>query len=232
MPFFMQFETIAFMSALVALIADVQHSRRLQKFPQRRDQALARLSASHRASGALDADYAVTAWDEFQGLLIAPAHLPRVLWDLYAEFQPMKLRLGIGAGLVERLPGAGPINETATGPAFIHAREALQQVSTARRGVGVARLAVVWPDPGLQAALNASLRLLDLLIDQITPTQWNVIRSFEDLGRQDLVANTLKRNESTISRSLAAAHYWDIQASLADLESLLQASLPASSTIT
>jgi hypothetical protein len=207
----------------IVIIGDVQASRRARDFPARRDRALDELSRAHRAEGWSDADYAVTAWDEFQGLLIRPEALPWALWDIYRAFLPMRLRLGIGAGAVER-SGArtGPINETATGEAFILARQALTGVAAPRRGTGAARLAAATSSALLTHALNASLRLVDILVAEITPTQWRIIASYEEHGRQDHAAKALDRNESTISRGLAAARYWDLRATLTDLEAVLR----------
>jgi hypothetical protein len=216
------------MNATIALIADVRSSRRHADFRARRDQALAHLSRRHLASGATDANYAITAWDEFQALLVRPAALPDVLWDIHLTFQPMTLRLGLGGGAVERDPDRlNPVNETATGPAFVAAREAINALSSPKRAAGAAMCEVRWPESPLEPALNAALKPVDVLISQITATQWRVIDAYERLGRQDRVAEELSRNESTISRSLAAAHYWDIKAALADVNKLLHQLLPS-----
>jgi hypothetical protein len=220
----MQFVIDALMDAFV-ITGDVQNSRAVRDFPRRRDRVLAQLSKSQRDRGWVDADYAVTAWDEFQMLLIRPEALPWAVWEIYRAFQPaMALRLGIGGGRVERTSATAPINETATGEAFILAREALERLASPRRGAGQARLAVATCSATLTHALGAALRLVDVLAADITETQWRVISAFERYGRQDRVARALGRNESTISRSLAAARYWDLQATLTDLEALLQQS--------
>jgi hypothetical protein len=212
------------MNATFVIIGDVQGSRSVSAFPRRRNRVLGQLSKQHHANGWIDADYAVTAWDEFQVLFIQPAILPWALWDIYRAFQPMTLRLGIGGGTVERTRGKGPINETATGEAFILARTALEDAASTRRAAGQSRLGVACADPALTHALSASLRLVDVLVADITDTQWRVIASLERFGRQDRVAKALKRNVSTISRSLAAARYWDIRASLTDVAALLNRS--------
>ncbi len=219
---------VARMNTRIALIADVRTSRRLSDFAGRRDQALAALSARLLNLGALDASFAVTAWDEFQALLVDPVRLPDVLWDIYKTFQPMQLRIALGGGAVMRQPGSPePINETATGPAFVAAREALEAISSPRRGAGQAMIEVCWPEHWLEPALNAALKPLDVLIGRISTTQWRVIEAYEALGRQDKVAEQLGRNESTISRNLTAAHYWDIKMALDDVQKLLHLQLPS-----
>lgn len=210
------------MDTEVVLIGDVQGSRDAADFPAHRDRVLRELSRRHRHAGWTDGDYAVSTWDEFQGMLAEPAALPRVLWDIYQAFQPLRVRLAVGGGAVERLDDGGAVNRSATGEAFYLAREALEELSARRHGSGRARVAVAWNDPVVAASLNAALRLVDVLSDDITATQWEVIGHYESLGHQGEVARVLDKSESTISRSLAAARYWEIQASLGDLETFLQ----------
>lgn len=210
------------MDTEIVLIGDVQGSRDAPDFPAHRDRALRELSRRHRHAGWTDVDYAVSTWDEFQGMLADPVALPRVLWDIYRAFQPLRVRLAVGGGAVERLDDGGAINRSVTGEAFYLAREALEELSARRHGSGRVRLAVAWNDPAVAASLNAALRLVDVLSDEITATQWEVIGHYESLGHQGEVARVLDKSESTISRSLAAARYWEIQASLGDLETFLK----------
>lgn len=211
------------MSTFVALIGDVQRSREVADFARHRDQALSSLSRSHRQAGWMDADYAVSAWDEFQGLITRPAALPRVLWDVYKAFRPLDLKLAVGGGRVERLADADrAINQSATGEAFFLARKALELLTERRHGAGRARVAVGWNEVPVEAALNSALRLLDLLVAEITGKQWAVIECYEETPHQGEVAARLGKSESTISRSLAAARYWDIRSSIEDLERFLE----------
>lgn len=213
------------MDTYVALIADVRGSRRLDNFPERRDRALRELSEAHRVEGWLDADYAVTAWDEFSALIVQPPALPGVMWDIYKAFRPLSLRVGVGGGAVERHRARElPINESATGEAFFLAREALESLGVRKQRSGSAGIAVRWDSPAIEHALNASLRPLDLLISAITDTQWEAIELYEESGRQDEVARKLGKSKSTISRTLTTARYWDIRAGFDDLSEFLKLS--------
>ena len=211
------------MNAHVALIIDVAESRQVADFPAQRDDLLEALSQRHRRNNWCDADYAVTAWDEFQGLVIAPVSLPWVLWDILLSAYPVPLRIAIGGGQVERhTEGNQPINRSATGEAFYLAREAMEELRKPRRGTLNARMALRWNEPLIEAAGNGILRLLDVLVARITRKQWEVIALYEQVQKQAEVAEVLAKSESTVSRSLASAHYWEIRASLEDLEAVLK----------
>lgn len=204
----------------VALIADVTDSRKIAVFRERRDQLLAELSRGHRQAGWSDFDYAVTAWDEFQGLINAPVFLPRVVWALWRTFRPWSLRLALGIGPVERMTGAGdttPLNQAVTGKAFYRARTALDELDSPRQGMSRMRLRVGPPEDSRAQACNGVLRLADALVQDITDRQWQIIDRYEQSGKQKQVAAELDVAESTVSRSLASARYWELQASLSDL---------------
>src|SRR5690554_6015921 len=205
------------MPEFVALIADVAGSRQLEGFPSRRDRLLEALSKRHRDRGWCDFDYAVTAWDEFQGLLTAPRWLPEALWDLWRSFQPLSLRVGVGFGDIETAPNAAsgtPLNQAVTGTAFYRAREALDMIDAPPHGLGRVRIQVVADDAHLAAACNAVLRLADALVQDVTERQWQVIDGYERLGKQSEVAAVLDVSTSTISRTLASARYRELRASL------------------
>lgn len=217
------------MSARVALIIDVVESRRIEDFQAQRDSLIASLSRRHRQRGWCDSDYAVTAWDEFQGLVATPAHLPWVLWDLWLNTRPVSLRVAIGGGGVEwHGPEHAPINEAVTGEAFFLAREAMEGLRQSHHAGPRPRVAARWNEPAIEAAANGILRLVDVLVGRISRTQWDVIAGYEQLRKQADVAEALHKSESTVSRSLASSQYWNLQASLKDLESVLESGLAPS----
>ncbi|MCC5864323.1 MAG: hypothetical protein JJU31_04295 [Wenzhouxiangella sp.] len=219
------------MDTQVALIVDVADSRRIKDFPGQRDQLMETISLRHRRNGWMDADYAVTAWDEFQGLLVAPASLPALIWDLLLAANPVSLRIAVGGGLVERHPDRRlPINRAATGEAFFLAREAMETLRNPCRGAEQARIAMRWNDPLIEAAGNAVLRLVDVLVGRITRKQWEVIAGYEQFRKQTEVAKALEKSESTVSRSLSSARYWEIRSSLHDLASVLRYRLTGDET--
>ncbi len=210
------------MDTQVVIIADVINSRDFNDFARRRDQALQHLDEQHLQRELIDGRYAITAWDEFQVLLANHAALPAVLWDLVRVFYPLRLRLGIGCGQVERARASlQAVNEDASGQAFYLARAALDDIDASSRGSSRSEIKVNWPEDDMTHALNACLRLLHVLLDSITSSQWQVIVAYQQLQRQDAVAKQMGKTASTVSRSLQSSNYWEIVASLEDLRQLL-----------
>jgi hypothetical protein len=199
------------------------NSRDVARFKDVRDSKLDALSKAHRASGWIAAAYAVTAWDEFQGLTAAIDAAPRAMWSLVTAFYPLHLRIGIGIGeVVTEFADHAPLNEAATGEAFFRARAALDLVKHGRDPRY---------DPSSQADsgerevdlfLNSTLHLLDALVARATPSQWEVILEYERLGRQDRVAAKLGKAESTISRALKRAYYWQMIEAIESMTEFLQ----------
>lgn len=210
------------MSARCAILIDVVESRGMKDFAEQRDRLVDTLSRRHRQRGWIQVDYAVTAWDEFQGLIERPDQLPWVLWDIWLQTYPIKLRIGLGGGNVERHGGGTrPLNEAVTGEAFFLAREALNRATAHKRGSALSRVVLCWNHGLIESAGNGILRLVDALVDRLTETQWESIAGYEQFRKQADVAEALAKSESTISRSLASAQYWRIRASLEDLERVL-----------
>src|SRR5215471_13468139 len=94
------------------LTADVVRSRSFVDFRRKRDSKLPPLSKAHVTGGLIVSPYAVTVWDEFQGILAAPHLFPRVIFELRRSFFPMELRIAIGIGQVSE-PRRAPINQFA-----------------------------------------------------------------------------------------------------------------------
>ncbi len=207
---------------MCAIVVDVVESRRMKDFADQRDRLVETLSQRHRQRGWIQFDYAVTAWDEFQGLIERPDQLPWVLWDIWLQTYPIKLRIGLGGGNVERHGGgARTLNEAVTGEAFFLAREALDRATGRNRSSALSQVVLRWTHALIESAGNGILRLVDALVDRLTETQWDSIAGYEQFRKQADVAAALAKSESTISRSLASAQYWRIRASLQDLERVL-----------
>jgi hypothetical protein len=176
------------------------------------DRGLGPLSRLHLAERLIIAPYAVSAEHEFQTVLTAPAHLPRVMWELRMAFHPMQPRVAVGLGELRSLPrrSGEPIHEAGSGEAFDNARRAGERLRS-RSGTKYPLLTVVCGvDPVLDAVLNGISRLHDTLLLQITPRQWQAVLALEREGRQDLAAAELGIDESTISRTLQRAHHWQL----------------------
>lgn len=217
------------MSAIAAVIlCDVMDSRAVPRFKEARDETLGRLSRAHRAEGWIEVPYAVTAWDEFQGLVGEIGVVPRAMWSLITAFHPMQLRIGLGIGTVEaELGGAAPLNEAATGEAFFRAREALDRVKDARDPRYDPTAQASAGDRSLDLFLNTTLHLLSTLVGRATTSQWEIMLAYERAGRQDRVAEALGKAESTVSRALKRAYYWQMIEAVDAMSEFLALRFPA-----
>ena len=193
-----------------------------------RDRQLGPLSRLHLAERLIIAPYAISAEDELQTVLTAPAHLPRVVWELRSAFHPLALRVAVGLGQLRSLPrrSGESIHEAGSGEAFDNARRASERFQS-RRGTKYPLLtAVCGVDPVLDAAVNGMYRLHDTLLLQISDRQWQAVLAVEREGRQDLAAAELDIDESTISRTLQRAHHWQLQDARRALAEILERWVP------
>jgi len=224
-----QFCIIALVNTIQAVIlCDVRESRRQSDFRHLRDSTLEELSARHLGEGWIRLPYAVTAWDEFQGLTREIHAAPRIIWSLITEFHPLRLQIGIGIGNVEvDLDNDARLNEAATGEAFFRARNAL---NTTKKGRDNKHKVSSQADSGNRSVdifLNTTLHLLDTLVSKATSSQWEVILEYEKLGQQDRVAEKLGKADSTVSRSLRRSHYWQMIEAVEAMAEFLAMDFPA-----
>lgn len=190
------------------LLADVVGSRSIDGFQGRRDKLLRHLTRAHGERGAILTRYTITTWDEFQTIVADPRHLPEVVWELRREFQPWRLKIGIGIGLLETLPRPSQaVNEVAMGEPFVRAREAMKEIGATKQKYRVLtrQRGTV---PVLDQAVNLIYDLLDTLLLSTTQRQWETIQFYEATGRLEATARRLGIDESTVSRNLQRGSYW------------------------
>ncbi len=204
------------------ITADVIRSRSFSNFRRKRDARLAPLSKTHVAGGLIVSPYAVTVWDEFQGILAAPHLFPRVILDMRRAFFPMELRIAIGLGSVSE-PRKSPINQFAGGQAFERARAAMDRLKGNKTSKYRVLTMVESGDRAVDLATNTIYRLQDTLVGEISPKQWETIHWLLRTGSQELAAKKLGVNVSTVSRTLRRAHHWQVEETLRATEEFLQA---------
>ena len=192
------------------ITADVVRSRSFPDFRRIRDAKLGPLSKKHKAEAWIVSPYAVTVWDEFQGILSSPHLFPRVVFELRRSFFPMELRIAIGIGKVSE-PRKSPINQFAGGEAFERARSAMDRLKNNKAGKYRILTAVKSGDRILDVSLNTIYQLQDTLVGDISPKQWTTINWVMRTGSQELAAKKLGVNVSTVSRTLRRAHYWQVE---------------------
>lgn len=206
----------------LVLIADTVHSSSVERFAAERDRRLTALSHEQMAAGRIGVPYAITAWDEFQTVVAGPGHLAQVVWGLRLSFRPMHLRVGLGLGEIASMPrGSEALNVAGSGQAFGFAREAIDSLKR-RTGKYLSLTAFRGTDREEESVVNGLFRLLDTLLLRVTSRQWETIAAVERAPAQEAAATALGVDESTVSRNLRRASYWQIKDALEVLGSYLE----------
>jgi hypothetical protein len=211
-------------SRYAAITCDVVRSRQIEEFRRKRDQKLRRISRLHVEKKWILSEYAITAWDEFEGILSQPTNAPAVVMDLRRYFHPWELWIGIGIGQVSE-PHRKPVNVFAGGEAFERAREAVNQVKAKSSKTGVLT-SFVTGNEMLDLIANTVYHLHDSLLQSISAKQWETINVRMETSDQDLTAKKLGLDKSTVSRSLRRGFWWQIQETQVAMERVIGSYFP------
>src|ERR1700692_1162593 len=206
------------------ITCDIVGSRHIEEFRRRRDQKLRYIAKLHMAKRWILSEYAITAGDEFEGILSRPTNIPTVILDLWSNFYPFELWIGIGIGQVSE-PHRKPVNVFAGGEAFERAREAINQLKAKRRKTGLLT-SFVTGNETFNLIANTVYHLHDTLLQSISTKQWQTINVQMETNRQDLTARKLRLNESTVSRNLRRGFLWQIRETRQAMERVIEAYFP------
>ncbi|MGA3092579.1 MAG: SatD family protein [Terriglobales bacterium] len=206
------------------LAHDIVGSRHIEEFRRKRDLKLNHISKLHVDKKWILSEYAITAWDEFEGILSRPSNIPAVMLDLRRRFYPFALWVGVGIGKVTD-PHRKPVNEFAGGEAFERAREAVNQLKTKGSKTGILT-ALVTGNETLDLVANTVYHLHDTLLESISAKQWQTINVHMETHRQDLTAKRLRLNESTVSRNLRRGFWWQMEETREAMERVIEAYFP------
>jgi hypothetical protein len=201
------------------ITADIRGSRAVAEFRKQRDRRLKPLSRLHLEKKLILSDYAVTAWDEFEGLLV-PRHVPTVLFDLRRYFYPLQLWIGVGIGTVAG-PYRKPINVFASGPAFERARKAIDEIKSKHKRMS-RWTAFVSGKQEFDQVGNTIYHLHDTLIQSVSARQWQTINAQISARTQGRVARKLGLDESTVSRSLRRGFYLQMMETRETMEQIIK----------
>jgi exonuclease VII large subunit len=206
------------------ITCDIVGSRHIEEFRRKRDQKLHHISKLHVAKKWILSEYAITAWDEFEGILSRPTNVPAVILDLRRHFHPFELWMGIGVGQVSE-PYRKPVNVYAGGEAFERAREAMNRLKAKRSKTGILT-SFVTGNETFDLISNTVYHLHDTLLQNISTKQWQTINVHMETSRQDLTAKKLRLNESTVSRNLRRGFWWQIQETRQAMERVTETYFP------
>jgi hypothetical protein len=203
------------------ITADVVDSRLIEGFREMRDVKLTAVTRLHAENGLVSTPYTITAWDEFQVVLTKPEFTPRAILDLRRIFFPMELWIAVGIGSATGLD-LGPVNVNAGGEAFERARSAADRLKT----VSPKSRALTSFESGneiFDVIANTMYELHDALLEGRTEKQWEAINMQMEAGRQDITADRLDRDASTISRNLKRAYHWQSLDTVNAMEKVIRA---------
>jgi len=201
------------------ITCDIVGSRQIEQFRRKRDQKLSRISKLHADKKWILSEYAITAWDEFEGILSSPTNIPAAIVDLRRYFHPFELWIGIGIGQVTE-PHRKPVNVFAGGEAFERAREAVNELKAKRSKTGVLTSFVTGNDT-FDLIANTIYDLQDTLLQSVSIKQWQTINVLMETNRQDLAAKKLRLSDSTVSRNLRRGFWWQIQKTTQAMEQII-----------
>jgi hypothetical protein len=207
-----------------AITCDIVGSRQIEEFRRKRDQKLRRISKLHVENKWVLSDYAITAWDEFEGILSRPANVPAVIVDLRRHFHPFELWIGVGIGQVTERHKK-PVNVFAGGDAFERAREAMNKLKPKRSKTGVLT-SFVTGNEMFDLIGDTVYQLHDSLLQSISNKQWETINVLMETSGQELAAKKLGLNKSTISRNLRRGFWWQIQETQVAMERIIETYFP------
>lgn len=202
-----------------AVTADIIGSRSVENFPRERDRKLRPLGKRHLAQRLILSEYAVTAWDEFEGLAL-PAHIPSVILDLRRYFYPFALWIGVGIGTVSA-PHRKPINIFAGGEAFERARKAIDELKKSRSRTSRAT-AFLSGNKDFDLIANTIYHLHDTLILGVSSKQWQAINAQLSSKTQGNTAKKLGLDTSSVSRTLRRGFYYQIEETRATMDLLMK----------
>jgi hypothetical protein len=205
------------------VVADVVGSARNEDVRSVLGPKLRTATAAHLQEKRIRLPYAVTAGDEFQTVASELDQVPGLLFDLRRRMRPLRLRIGVGIGVIAgRL--RPPVNQL-TGQAFEFARTAIDQVKQARAHSGKS---TSFQSANEQFDLVADLvySLHDALAGNPSEKQWETMDAFLAKGRVDLAARSLKLNSSTASRNLSRGHVWQSLETIEVMKKIIGWSFP------
>ena len=202
------------------LIADVIGSSARGDLRRVLGRRLATATRAHREAKFIRLPYAVTAGDEFQTIIGTYSQIPELIIDLRARLRPLRLRMGIGFGMV---PGRlqSPVNRMG-GEAFQFARKALERIKGNAGSKFDVLTAFESRDKMFDSTANLIYGLHDTLVLKITEKQWETIEVFRAKRRLEDAAKTLGLDNSTVSRNLKRGYFWQMEETIAGMKAVIE----------
>lgn len=190
------------------ITADIIDSRRQEALVAAKKQDLAGLTVPE-----LVAPFSFSRGDEIQAVSAGYLRVPSLLRQLRYYFLPLRLRIGIGLGPITSGLEADSSWQM-NGPAFHHARLALDQAKKERRPL----TKLVSGDDQFDQTINAFFALYDTILARWTREQWDGVMTYEAAGTYREAAARLGIALQNVEKRCQAAHWRVIQQAEAALK--------------
>ncbi|MFP4461921.1 MAG: SatD family protein [Thermotogota bacterium] len=186
-------------AARKVITIDVISSKKERLFSQAIREKLSKLDVKR-----YDFAPALSRGDEIQCLVAKGENPFSVIREIRFVLLPFKLKIGIGIGEIE-IPKVIRDSWDLSGEAFFNARDALEHL----KGSDETCVELISGSAIKDLAINSSLILMNVLMNDWTPTQFNYVMSYERFGTYERASTALKVSSQNIHKACKRAN-WDI----------------------
>ncbi len=183
----------------MAITIDIINSKKEADSFERIKKMITAISADHYAFRP-----ALSRGDEIQ-CVIAHGHSQAfVIRELRYALLPFKLKIGIGIGPIE-IPSGASNSWDLSGEAFFRARKALDDIDGAEN----TSVKLISENSHMDLALNTVLRLMNVIMNDWTHTQFKYVMLYDREGTYERVAKLLDVSPQNVHKACKRAN-WDI----------------------
>ncbi|BBB90499.1 MAG TPA: SatD family protein [Methylomusa anaerophila] len=203
-----------------AIIGDIADSRKYAERKAIQEQFRHMIDKGNQIfADDIAANFALTLGDEFEVLLSNVSVSLKIVEFARKQMRPYELVVGIGIGEISTDIHPSFVS-LADGPAFHRAREAVKQAKKSRSGT---LLKADYAGTGL---INSLAFFIESCEKKMTDNQFRVVALMEEFNNQKKVAEKLNVTQSTVSKALAAASYYEILMARTEIEKYLKNEFP------
>ncbi len=182
------------------ITADIRQSRQLPQRQQLQQRLLTALDQVNRQyQTELLAPFAITLGDEWQGVLRNLCQSFEIAAFFIEQFYPNTIAIGIGEGAIDTELRQRSVEMD--GPVFHRSRQALDLAKEEDSNLIYATC-----QPQIDLLLNVSCRLLQIVRQSWTPKQFEKVRLYKYLKKENEVARTLNVSQADINKTLASTN--------------------------
>lgn len=203
------------MERFAVITADIIDSRR-----QEVGLTLLRSQLKQIRSRALLTDFNVSRGDELQAVCRDLAELPVLIRHLRYRCLPMKLRVGVGIGVIDPETLMFENSWEMNGEAFFMARKALNQIEIGQNKTPATLFVSAQRD--FDRTVNAIYRLYDLVLNKWTAKQWETVHAYESNVTLMKTAAMFNVSWQNIQKICKAANWETVSQTETDLAYLLK----------